>query len=71
MNSARITYSQHPEATAEAEFTALANVYRLALDSAKKRGRLPDKNGRADAILRSAEEVGDVELRPDRPSEMT
>jgi hypothetical protein len=38
-------YSPRPEATPEAELTALANVYAFVLDSAKNRGRLPDKSG--------------------------
>jgi hypothetical protein len=49
MNSARITYSPGPDATPEAEFSALATAYAFILDSAKKRGRLRDKSGPDDA----------------------
>jgi hypothetical protein len=45
VSSTRITYSQRPDSIQEAETSALANVYRLVLDSAKKRGRLLDKSG--------------------------
>lgn len=40
-----VAYTQRPDAGAERELSALANVYRLILDSAKQRGRLPDKSG--------------------------
>jgi hypothetical protein len=39
----------------ETELSALANVYRLVLDSAKRRGRLPDKSGPDDPERRSDE----------------
>ena len=45
MSSARIVYSQRSDTAPETEASVLANVYRLALDSAKKRGRLPDECG--------------------------
>jgi len=41
----QIAYRARDDATPESEASALANVYRLALDSAKKRGRLPDECG--------------------------
>ncbi len=44
-----ITYSRRQDASQEAEIAALAGVYRLIIDSAKKRGRLPDKSGLDDA----------------------
>ncbi len=53
MSSARITYSPRPDATAKGEVPALANVYRLILDSAKQKGRFPDKNGPEDVKGRS------------------
>ena len=37
MNSARMTYFQRPEATPEAEVSALANVYRFVLDRYTKK----------------------------------
>jgi len=49
MSSARISYTTRLDTTQEAEATALANVYRLILDSAMKRGRNPDKSGLGDA----------------------
>ena len=45
MNSPRITYAPRPDATPAGEVAALTSVYALLLDSAKKRGRLPDKSG--------------------------
>ncbi len=45
MNSSHIVYTPRPDATPETEISALADAYRLILDSAKKRGRLPDKSG--------------------------
>ena len=36
MNSARISYTSRTDATAEAEVSALANVYRFVLDRAHK-----------------------------------
>jgi hypothetical protein len=43
MTNPHINYAPRADATPESERAALVNVYRLALDSAKKRGRLPDK----------------------------
>jgi hypothetical protein len=48
-----ISYAPRSDTTPEAEASALANVYRLILDSAKKRGRLPDKSGPEDVKGRS------------------
>ncbi len=39
------SYFELPDATPEAELSSLAGVYGLIIDSAKKRGRLPDKSG--------------------------
>jgi hypothetical protein len=50
-----ITYAPRPDALREAELTALAACYRIILDSAKKRGRLPDKSGPEDPERRSDE----------------
>ena len=55
MSSPRITYAPRPDATPEAEVSALAAVYRIVL-SAKKRGRLPDKSGPDDAKERSKDD---------------
>jgi hypothetical protein len=49
MSSPRTTYAARPDATPEAETSALASVYHLILDSGKKRGRLLDKSGPDDA----------------------
>jgi hypothetical protein len=49
VDNPRVTYTPRPDATPEGELTSLASVYRLVLDSAKKRGRLPDKGGPEDA----------------------
>jgi hypothetical protein len=53
MSSPQITYTPRSDTTPEAEASALANVYRRILDSAKKRGRLPDKSGPEDVKGRS------------------
>jgi len=54
MNSSRITYAPHPDATPEAELDALASVYRFVLDCGDARraekmekaaGRLPSPDG--------------------------
>jgi hypothetical protein len=50
MSSPRITYTSRPDATPQAERSALANVYAFILDSANKRGRLSDKSGPDDAM---------------------
>ena len=49
MPDSGVYYSPRPEATPEAELSALANVYAFVLDSAKNRGRLSDKSGPDDA----------------------
>ena len=70
MDSFRITYTSHPDATPEAELNVLANVYRFILDRhAKKITAEPDSCNDA-AIVRSTEGVSHVEQRPDRPSEI-
>jgi hypothetical protein len=50
VSSTHITYSTRPEA----ELTALAACYRIILDSANRRGRLPDKSGPDDEKERSS-----------------
>jgi len=55
MGSPRVTYVSCSDATPKAEISALANVYRVILDSAKKRGRLLDKSGPDDPERRSDE----------------
>ena len=43
MSSARITYSQHPDVTIEAELSTIANVYKFVLfDSQASKGGLHD-----------------------------
>jgi hypothetical protein len=49
----RIVYRTRDDATPEAQASALAGIYRLVLDSAKKRGRLLDKSGPDDEKERS------------------
>ncbi len=49
MDSPRITYAGPTNTTPETEISAVANVYKLVIDSARKRGRLPDKSGPDDA----------------------
>jgi hypothetical protein len=75
MDSFRITYTSHPDATPEAELNVLAHVYRFILDChAKKLATEPasEPNDRNDAaIVRHMEGVNHVEQRPDRPSEIT
>ena len=45
MHKPFVTYARRPNATPEAEISALAACYRIVLDSAKKRGRFLDKSG--------------------------
>jgi hypothetical protein len=45
VSSTRTSYVPRPDATPEAELDTLAACYRFILDSAKKRGRFPDKSG--------------------------
>jgi hypothetical protein len=63
MSEPRITYATRPDATHEAEIATLAAVYRIVL-SAKTRGRLLDKSGPHDAILRNSKGVSHVNQRP-------
>jgi hypothetical protein len=49
MSKPRINYAPRPDPTPEAESSALAAVYRLIIESARKRGRLLDKSGPEDA----------------------
>jgi hypothetical protein len=44
-----IAYTQRADVTSEDELNALVNVYRLIIESARKRGRLLDKSGPEDA----------------------
>jgi len=53
MNSPYITYSRRPDVKPEDELNALAACYRIILDSAEQRGRLPDKNDPEDVKGRS------------------
>jgi hypothetical protein len=70
MDSFRITYTSHPDATPEAELNVLANVYRFILDChAKKIAAEPDSCNDA-ARVRNTEGVSHVEQRRDRPSEI-
>jgi hypothetical protein len=50
MSDPAITYAPRPDATPEAEISALAAIYKLCISShAKKRGHLLDKGGPDDA----------------------
>jgi hypothetical protein len=60
-----IIYLPRHDATPEAEASALANVYRLILSGAKKRGRLPDKSGPDDAMKGSRNDRARI-IIPDR-----
>jgi hypothetical protein len=60
----RIDYRTRDDATPHAEINALANVYRLVLDSAKQRGHNPDEYIADDTIPRNAKEVSHVDQRP-------
>jgi hypothetical protein len=44
-----VTYATRPDATPEAELSALAAIYRLVIDSANERDRSRDKSGSVDA----------------------
>lgn len=71
LRSPRITYTPRPDATPEAELSALASIYRFVLDChAKKIAAEPDSCNDA-AIVRNTEGVSHVDQRPDRPSEST
>jgi hypothetical protein len=70
VNSPRFTYTSRPDATPEAELSALAAVYRFILDShAKKMATEPDSCSDA-AIVRHTEGVSHVEQRPAKQSEI-
>jgi hypothetical protein len=64
MSSAHISYSQRSDATSESELAALSNVYRFIIHSSSKRGRLLDKSGPHDAILRNTKGGSHVDQRP-------
>ena len=66
MSSPRISYVPHPDATPEAERSALANVFKfvLARDCTKDKGRPSDKSDCDDATLVSnTEGVSQIEQR--------
>lgn len=68
MSSPRISYVPHPDATPEAERSALANVFKfvLARDCAKDGGRPSATTDCDDATLvRNTEGVSHVEQQPD------
>ena len=68
MSRPRISYIPHPDATFEAERSALANVFKfvLARDCAKDKNRPSDKSDCDDATLVSnTEGVSHVEQQPD------
>jgi hypothetical protein len=66
-----VTFTPRPDATPEAEVNVLANVYRFILDChAKKMAAEPDSCNDA-AIVTNTEEVGHVEQRHDRSSQIT
>jgi len=50
-----VGYRARDNAPPKAEISALANVYKLILDSAQKRGRLPVNSGPEDPERRSDE----------------
>jgi hypothetical protein len=74
VNSPRFTYTSRPDATPEAELSALAAVYRFILDShAKKMAAepTPEPDSCSDAaIVRHTEGVSHVEQRPAKQSEI-
>jgi hypothetical protein len=55
-----ITYAVRPDATAEAELSALANVYRYVLNK-----YAADMTSTNSTRIRNTEGVGDVERQPD------
>jgi hypothetical protein len=64
VNSPRFTYTSRPDATPEAELSALAAVYRFILDShAKKMAAepTPEPDGRNDAAIKENSEGGGFE----------
>jgi hypothetical protein len=50
MSSARITYSQHPDATPEAEPAVLAAIYRFVLFESKAGKRITERVPQATTI---------------------
>jgi len=62
----KITYTLRPDATPASELAALANIYRFIIDSASKRGRLPDKSGPDDAMKGSNNDRA-TNIIPERP----
>ncbi len=49
MSDPSVYYRPLPGITRESEAVVLGRVYQLVIDSARKRGRLPDKSGPDDA----------------------
>jgi len=60
----RVIYRARGDATTGAQASALANVYRFLIHSSSKRGRLLDKSGSHDAILRNTKGGSHVDQRP-------
>ena len=56
MSSPRITYSPRPDATPEAELSALTNVYRFVLGHAKKKEAAPES--RPEDAERRSNDIG-------------
>jgi hypothetical protein len=65
VSGAQVTYTPQLGTTPQGERAALSNAYAFILDSAKKRGRIPDKSGPDDAMMNQIEGVDHVERRPD------
>lgn len=61
-SESRIVYRPRADARPEHEANALAAVYGLILDSAKRRGRLSDKSGPNDAMKGSSNDRADTIL---------
>jgi hypothetical protein len=60
-----ISYAPRPSVAPELEGAALANVYRFILDCHTKKEATTSPVSCPDTIVRSAEEVSNVERRPD------
>jgi hypothetical protein len=69
MDNPRITFTSRADATPEAESNVLANVYRLVLDCHAKQ-MAAEPHSCNDVKVRNTEEVGHVEQRPVKPSEI-
>jgi hypothetical protein len=67
MSGPAITYAPRPDATPQAEVSALAAIYRIAL-GAKQSDLLLDKVGPDDATLKNEKEVGRVDRWTDSTS---